>query len=155
MEDPSLRPRCSSLTSNIQTKATIHVLSRICTVQTVLSSLLTQSVLVRNIGIFQFIRSFWITNFLKQMYLHTLRKKVGINIFFNFANCIKIKFQITENWQRLGVRVDAFRRQNIPLDYFSNSKCAQIFSTIQIIKRNFGDSFKAMQNPVGFLKNLF
>lgn len=53
------------------------------------------------------------------------------------------------------MRVDAFRRQNIPLDYFSNSKCAQIFSTIQIIKRNFGDSLKAMQNPVGFLKNLF
>lgn len=124
MEDPSLRPRCSSLTSNIQTKATTHVLSRICTVQTVLTSLWTQSVLVRYIGVIQFIPSnkeLWdkilifkryitvgsilihlIIILLKQMYLHTLKKKVGINLFFNFANCIKIQFQITENWERLG-----------------------------------------------------
>lgn len=36
------------------------------------------------------------------MYLHTLWKKVGINLFFNFANCIKIKFQITEKLGEVG-----------------------------------------------------
>lgn len=51
------------------------------------------------------------------------------------------------------MRVDAFRRQNIPLDYFSNSKCAQIFSTIQILKRNFGDSFKAIHIFVGLKRS--